>query len=48
MRFSADNKVLQIAGCTALPLEQGTAECRVLDKQLMLSLLEGKSAAQLL
>ena len=48
MRFSADNKVLQIAGCTALPLEQGTADCRVLDKQMMLSLLEGKSAAQLL
>ncbi|XP_013588915.1 PREDICTED: histone-lysine N-methyltransferase ATX3 isoform X4 [Brassica oleracea var. oleracea] len=31
-----------IAGCTALPLEQGTADCRVLDKQLMLSLLEEK------
>ncbi|KAH0874295.1 hypothetical protein HID58_071657 [Brassica napus] len=29
-----------IAGCTALPLEQGTADCRVLDKQMMLSLLE--------
>lgn len=45
-RFNADNKVLQIAGCSALPLEQGTADCRVLDKQMMLSLLEGKSAAQ--
>ncbi|XP_048616225.1 histone-lysine N-methyltransferase ATX3 [Brassica napus] len=31
-----------IAGCTALPLEQGTADCRVLDKQMMLSLLEEK------
>ncbi|WZZ05482.1 hypothetical protein YC2023_091403 [Brassica napus] len=29
-----------IAGCSALPLEQGTADCRVLDKQMMLSLLE--------
>ncbi|RID54635.1 hypothetical protein BRARA_G01939 [Brassica rapa] len=31
-----------IAGCSALPLEQGTADCRVLDKQMMLSLLEEK------
>ncbi|CAN6935842.1 unnamed protein product [Brassica oleracea] len=31
-----------IAGCTALTLEQGTANCRVLDKQMMLSLLEEK------
>ncbi|KAF2606800.1 hypothetical protein F2Q68_00045212 [Brassica cretica] len=33
---------------SALPVEQSTADCRILDQEMMLSLLEGKFTAQVL
>lgn len=47
-KFNADNKVLQIEGFSAPTLEEGTADCGILDKQKMLSLLEGSSTASTL
>ncbi|CAN7085668.1 unnamed protein product, partial [Brassica oleracea var. botrytis] len=39
---------VKIAGFSALPVEQSTADCRILDQEMMLSLLEGKFTAQVL